>query len=106
MTIVDKKFACQWVTDKGKAFRFDDLHCLISDERLADTKGSAYVNDFAGEEQLIAADRMSFVKSETLQTPMGGKVAAFAKTADAAAFIKNNNGQQLTWEQVNTEMKK
>jgi copper chaperone NosL len=106
MTIVDKRFACQWVTDKGKAFRFDDVHCLLSDGKLHETKGSAYVNDFDGEKLLIPAEEMSFVKSEKLQTPMGGMVAAFTKNGDAADFAKNNNGRKLTWQQVTTELKK
>jgi copper chaperone NosL len=101
MTIIDKNFACEWLTDKGKAFRFDDIHCLISFRKADKSAGVAYVNDFTGKAELVAANRMYYVTSESLRTPMNGKVAAFVDNNQATAFLKTNNGRELSWQQVN-----
>jgi copper chaperone NosL len=102
MTIMDNKFACEWVTDKGKAFRFDDLFCLKSHISVNDLKGNAYVNDFKGKSELMPAENAVFIKTEQLKSPMGGNVAAFAQKTDAVELLSNHNGQQLSWQQVYT----
>ena len=104
MTILNKNFACEWLTDKGKPFRFDDLHCLISFRQTNKAQGTAYVNDFGGKEELVPADRMFYITSESLRTPMNGKLAAFADHHLATEFLKANNGRQLSWQEVNDQL--
>lgn len=106
MTIMQKKFANEWVTDKGKVYRFDDVHCLLRFRKTGNSKGAAYINDFAGKKEFAKADEMFFVKAAEIKAPMGGSVAAFADEADADAFEKNNQGTALSWQEVEREMKK
>jgi copper chaperone NosL len=97
MTIMQKKFANEWVSDKGKVYRFDDLHCLMNFRKTDKSNGTAYVNDFLEKKELTKASELVFVKSEALKAPMGGDIAAFADKADAEEFLKNNKGEIVDW---------
>lgn len=106
MTIIQKEFANEWVTDKGKVFHFDDMHCLLSFRKNDKSKGTAYINDYTEKKELVKASEMFFVKSEELKAPMGGHVAAFADKTAADEFAKNSKGESLSWQQVEDEMLK
>ena len=105
MTIMEKKFACEWVTAKGKVFRFDDVHCLLSHNKANKSDGIAYVNDFNGKE-LVKANDLFFVNSTVLKAPMGGNVAAFTDQAAAENFADTNQGTLLSWEAVEKNLLK
>lgn len=103
---MQKKFANEWVTDKGKVYRFDDVHCLLSYTKTNNSKGTAYINDYTGKKEFAKANEMFFVKSSELKAPMGGNVAAFVEKTDADEFVKNNQGTALLWEEVKREMQR
>ena len=103
MTIMQKKFANEWITDKGKVYRFDDVHCLLSFRKTDNSKGNAFINDFTGKKEFAKANEMSFVKSAEIKAPMGGNVAAFVDKADADEFVKSNQGTGLSWKEVEKE---
>lgn len=100
MTIMQKKFANEWVTDKGKVYRFDDLHCLLSFRKTDKSNGTAYINDYTEKQEFVKANDMFFVESKEINAPMGGHIAAFGDKVAAGEFAKNNNGQVLSWQQV------
>lgn len=100
MTIMQKKFANEWVTDKGKVFHFDDVHCLQSFRKTDKSNGTAYINDFTEKKEFVKATELFFVKSEEIKAPMGGHVAAFIDKAAADEFAKNNKGESLSRQQV------
>jgi copper chaperone NosL len=106
MTIMQKKFASEWVTDKGKVFRFDDVHCLQSFRKTDKSSGTAYINTFSEKNQFVKAADLFFVKSEALKTPMAGHVAAFLDKVSANEFAENNQGKSLSWMQVESEVLK
>src|ERR1041385_7242913 len=65
MTISDVRFGAEIITAKGKAYKFDDMHCFLSFLRAgsADTaKGSFYLVDFA-DHQLKPASAMFILRS-------------------------------------------
>lgn len=103
MNIVDKKFAAEWVSEKGKVERFDDLKCLLSYSKNNHSNGIAYINDFGGTSELIPAHQLFFVESNVIKAPMGGEVAAFKNEAVAKDFANLNNGKQLLWHQIKNE---
>jgi copper chaperone NosL len=74
MTIVDRRFGAEWVSDKGKAYKFDSLECLAGflEKKGAEVgKGSVYVVDAAQDGKLVPAERASFILREDLRSPMG-----------------------------------
>jgi copper chaperone NosL len=100
MTIMDKKFAAEWVTNKSKVFRFDDVHCLSAYLKTNKSEGTAYVNDYNGTKELAKADELFYVQSESIKSPMGGHIAAFTAKADADKLVAETNGKQLSWSEV------
>jgi copper chaperone NosL len=106
MTIMDKRFANEWVTDKSKVYRFDDVHCLVAFSTTNDSKGTAYINDYTGSKELVKATEMLYVQSPDFKSPMGGNIAAVTNTTAIQQVLIDKSGKQLDWDQVQKEMKK
>jgi len=65
MTISDEKYGAEIMTKKGKAFKFDDTHCLLSylHKEIAEKDiADIYFTDFAGKHFLIPAKNSFFFK--------------------------------------------
>jgi copper chaperone NosL len=86
MTIMDNRFACSIVTNKGKQFHFDDMHCLLNymhDNKIKNTDVNIYVNNFSGTHEFLKASESFFVKDANFKTPMNGNLAAFLSQSEA-----------------------
>lgn len=57
---------------------------------------SAWVHDYDTEEWVDAATAW-YVQSDTLETPMGGGVVAFAQRDEGDRFAADNDGTVLSW---------
>ncbi len=101
MTISDVRFGAELVTKKGKVYKFDDVHCLLSYLKTKDTDpGNVkdyYLTNYAGAHQLIKVNTALLLKSEALRSPMGGNVAAFDNTDSLVTVQKRFPGNTLTW---------
>jgi len=100
MTIMDKRFAAEWVTKKAKVFRFDDVHCLLTFLNERPSEGTAYVNDFNGTKELQKATELVFVKSEKIESPMAGHIAAVVTKEAAQQLQQQFGGEVLAWSQL------
>jgi copper chaperone NosL len=107
MTIMDKRFAAEILTGKGKAYKFDDLGCLLSyiqDQKFHDPAAKIFVADFVNPDgPFLDAAQATFVRSESLHSPMGGNMAAEATTASAEELNKELHGNLLTWGDLKTK---
>lgn len=107
MTISDKNFGAEIMTKKGKAYKFDDTHCLIAFMKEGtvaekDVEGTYLVN-FADPHNFVEVSQALLLKSEELHSPMGGNVACFdnkEKLDDVARRVK---GEIITWEALKNE---
>lgn len=104
MTIEKKQFSCEYISDKGKCFKFDDATCLfhyLHDNNIGDSAiAKIYVADYNQPDSLIDIQRASLVLGE-FQTPMNGGVAAFKVAAQASKFAKDNNAILLdSWKRL------
>lgn len=81
MTISDPRFASEIVTKKGRAYKFDDSHCLLAYLKTNDVPATEikdiYVANFSGNNELLNVTEAMFLQSEALRGPMGGTLAAF-----------------------------
>lgn len=98
MTIMDKHFAAELVSPKGKVFKFDDISCLRA--FTAEIPGSMlYVNPYAGtSEKPLNAATAVYLYHESFNSPMNGNLAAFADKAEAARLKDSLQLKLLTWE--------
>lgn len=101
MTFTDARFGGEILTTKGKVYKFDDIHCLLSFIKAGtvsknDTK-DIYVVDFLGKHELMPVLNSFLLASEVLHTPMNGNIAAFANIDSLKACLKDCNGTQVDW---------
>lgn len=103
MTIMDAKFAAEIVTKKGKAFKFDDAHCVVNflknnGVKSEDVKQVLFL-DFENSENFLDAHSVSFVSSSKIKSPMNGQLAAFPGKTIAEEKAKEMDGQVVTWDE-------
>ncbi len=99
MTIMDKRYAAEIVSPKGRAFKFDDISCLRA---YALEPGSLlFVNDFSGKStEPLPAEKAVYLHHESFGSPMAGNLPAFADEASAKALQDSLGLPLLTWEKL------
>ncbi len=99
MTIVDKQHAAEFVTDKGKAFKFDSIECMMNAAKEVDnTEIALYlVNGFNTPAQLIDGTKATYLISESIPSPMGEFLSAFEDKNTAELVQSEQKGHLLTW---------
>lgn len=104
MTIVDPKFGGEIVTKKGRAYKFDDVACMIHFLKSGDLKeeniSHKVLVNFEKQNDFIDAANAFVVLSPELKTPMGGNAGAFASEQEAQKTKTATNGEVATWEVV------
>ncbi len=104
MGILDKKFGGEIITIKGKAYKFDDMHCLLGfvNAKTIDKKeiASIYFVDFTGGHQFIKSGESFLLKSDRLHSPMNGDIAAFKNQDSAKVYQQEWKGQLIKWEDL------
>ena len=99
MTIVDLKFAPQFVTDKGKYYVFDDLSCMI---RFAGNNkemniSKMFVPNYLNETEFLEAQSAFYISGGDVKSPMNGNIAAFKTAAEAEQYAGQLNASVITW---------
>jgi copper chaperone NosL len=102
MTIMDKRFASEVITTKGKIFKFDAVECLAAflkenPEIASNEKSIFLVNDFSHPGQFVDARKSWFLTDNSLSSPMGANLAAFSTESSAKAVAKNGLAKVFTW---------
>lgn len=104
MTISDNRFGAEVVTQKGKVYKFDDTHCVISFMKSStlDKKDVAavYFVDFNSPHKLLNVDQAYFLQSPSLKSPMNGNIAAFSHEDSLANALPTFYGNAITWEDM------
>jgi copper chaperone NosL len=106
MTIADAHYGAEIVTKKGRIYKFDDIHCLLTylkgnEVSRSDVK-NYYLVDFDSH-SLKEASTLFLLKSEELKTPMGGNVAAFESEQNMKALMEKYKGAPIKWEDLMKE---
>lgn len=101
MTIMDARFASELITAKGRIYKFDDMHCLLSYLRAGsvekkDIKEIYFVN-YNKPTDFIPSASAFLLKNEVFHSPMSGNVAAFANAAERTKLYEQINGDTIAW---------
>lgn len=109
MILVDKHYGTEFISGKGKVFKFDDVNCMIGfmnrEPAKSDKLGKSLIVDFNSPNSFIHADEAVFLKHEKLRSPMGSHVGAFV-SAEAAGTLQKElggGGKILKWSDVLNE---
>ena len=81
MTIVDQQHAAQVVTQKGRAYKYDAIECMINDLKKWDKPEVKHylVADYKNPGVLTNAVEANYLISEAIPSPMGAVLSAFAE---------------------------
>lgn len=110
MTIMDKRFATELITAKGKTYKFDAAECMVAylQENPAiasDPKSMFLVSDFSHPGQFADARHSFFLRDSGLSSPMGGNLAAFSSSRSAEAAKKDKSAQIYDWSSLLSKQK-
>lgn len=102
MNIVDKMHSAQYVTKKGKAFKYDAVECMLNDLKDKDQQKIALilVADYATPKELIDAKQALFLISNSIQSPMGANLSTFASKTDADRFVISETDSLFNWHEI------
>lgn len=103
MTIADRNFGAELITNNGKVYKFDDTHCLAAFKKESikneDVKAVYFVN-FLDPHNFIEAGKAHFLKSDELHSPMGGNTAAFEDETKLKMTQQKVEGKIVTLDEV------
>ncbi|MCU0446954.1 MAG: nitrous oxide reductase accessory protein NosL [Microscillaceae bacterium] len=104
MTLMDTKFGAEVLTKKGKVYKFDDVNCLVNFLNTNELKqadiAQILVVDFKKTKELIPVEKLFFLNSSKLRTPMSSDIAAFGNKKDLTETQNQFKGEKLNWEAV------
>ena len=108
MNIVDKMHAAQYVTTKGKQFKFDAIECMVN--QIADLDKSTIaimnVSDFANAGTMIDANSATFIISPKIKSPMGAYLSAVSTKQQAEVLKEKHTGTIYDWQGLQKQLSK
>ncbi len=107
MTISDPKFGAEFITNKGKIYKFDSIECLAAyyDLMKEEEIHSGWVTDYLAPEKFINTSNAYFLVSEKLKSPMGLNISAFADQNSLDKIKADYGGKVLSWKDVQIYVK-
>lgn len=106
MTIVEKPFASEIVSTKGKIYKYDAIECMIKNQQVETLNAALFlVYDIEKTTDFIDAEKSYYVISEQINSPMGENLGAFLTKTSAENYVKNNGGKLFNWTAINNYFK-
>ena len=108
MNIVDKQHAAEIVTQKGKAYKYDAIECMIRDVLKRDETEIALflITDYYNPGKLVDATKAVYLISENLPSPMGANLTGFESKSKAEETQKEKSGTLYSWDELKRVFKK
>ena len=100
MNIVDKQHADQYVTKKGKQFKFDAIECMVNDVVAKNHENSIaklLVADYGTDGIMVDATTATYLICKEIKSPMGAFLSAFSTNEKAMETQKALGGDIYTW---------
>lgn len=110
MSIVDKRFGGEIVTQKGKIFKFDAVECMVNyiDQRVEDESKLKFIltNTYDNPGELCNVSECTYLISKNMPSPMGMFLNPLKKRSEAINLQKENSGSILNWEELRADFAK
>lgn len=100
MNIVDKTHASQYVTKKGKQFKFDAIECMVNDinaKQNEDNLAFILVADYKNPGVMINAKEATYLISKEIKSPMGAYLSALSTKENALSLKQKHSGIIYNW---------
>lgn len=102
MSIVEKQYGTELISDKGKVRKFDAIECMVNfihenpDLEIA----KLYVNTYDKPGELMDVNSCAYLISKSLPSPMGANLTAFSTNEKAIEMLNLNEGKVYSWSEV------
>ena len=102
MTIVDQQHSAQYVTSKGKQFKFDAIECMANElsEKDMDNIAIFLVADYDKPGQMTPAFEATYLISEEIKSPMGANLSGFSSKENALNMKSSKEGDVYNWNEL------
>ncbi len=102
MTMVERRFGGEFVSTTGKVTPFDDVGCLAMGLIGADSTRvhSLWVSDYLEPDSVVAVERMIFIRTDSVRTPMHYGIVAVRPGPAADSLTIALGGTKLGWHEV------
>ena len=103
MSIADRNFGAEIITDKGKVYKFDDTHCFATFRKKnidSNIIKHVYFVNFLDPHNFIDADHVFLLESNDLHSPMGGNTAAFDSQEKLKITQRKVEGKEITVQEL------
>lgn len=104
MTIVENRWAAEIVTEKGKAFKYDAIECMMNymnrNDINSDDLALLLVDDYTKPGVLIDATKATYIKSDAIPSPMGAFLSAFGNLGDAETTVSEKGGEVFDFQEL------
>jgi copper chaperone NosL len=98
---MDPKFGGEILSKKGKAFKFDDAHCIAAfmERRGIEMKNikKTLLLDYTTKDKWLNIDTAYFAVSSKMKSPMGSNAAAFPTEEEAEKKVQELGGKVTNW---------
>ena len=101
MTLVDTRFGAEWISAKGKIYKFDAVECLLNYMQTDhDPTGSTWITLFEVPGQLAEAEECQFLISRELPSPMGMYLTTYKNRSSAFTHQSQFGGDLYDWNEI------
>jgi len=102
MNIVQRQFAAELVSIKGKVFKFDAIECMVDYLKEKDEGEFAFllVKDYNSPDEWVNAGQSYFLVSKEIPSPMGGFLSAYTTEQAATEMSQNKGGKVYKWKEL------
>ena len=107
MTIVDKVHAAEFVTKKGKTFKFDATECMVNYLEEFDTSEiELYLTNYFSKPEIFTdATKATYLISKKIPSPMGAFLTAFKERSQAEKIQTEKGGELYSWTELLDHLK-
>lgn len=107
MTLVDERYGCELITDKGKAYKFDDLYCLQEFLKEGTVKSNnirdIYYIDYSNPTKFVHASDAFLLQGGDIQSPMASGIAAFGDIDSLIKYQEIFKAEEILWEDYSNQ---
>lgn len=111
MTIMDKQFGSESMTNKGKIYTFCSIECMLWDYEAEKSAKKAdfemlLAKDYVKPEKFTNVNDLFFVVSQDIPSPMGAFLSAYSSKEKANEALQGKTGNVYTWSELANVVKR
>lgn len=109
MNIVDQQHAAEIVTQKGKAFKYDAIECMMNylnrNNLASDEMAFLLITNYNQPGELIDATQAIYIYSEAIPSPMGAFISGLDNADSAEQIVEVKGGEFFAWDELKRRYK-